>query len=102
MENVSFFSDLSATYVAFVEAPRMRRYAKLVSAPPWVHVADSEALETALQRLDSLDPETLSQLTEIVTTALLFGGRRRQEADGTYRRVWAYGFRERRLQRMMG
>ena len=92
----------------------MRRYAKLVSAPPWVHVAaprptseaqhlvivmqyisieatssihytikytllywstrrpeDSEALETGLQRLDSLDPETLSQLTEIVTTALL-------------------------------
>eukprot|EP00439_Symbiodinium_sp_Y106_P056433 s1195_g7.t3 len=57
MENVSFFSDLSATCVAFVEAPQMRRYAKLVASPQWVHVADSEAVETALQRLDSLDPK---------------------------------------------
>eukprot|EP00439_Symbiodinium_sp_Y106_P056205 s1195_g7.t2 len=74
MENVSFFSDLSATCVAFVEAPQMRRYAKLVASPQWVHVADSEAVETALQRLDSLDPKALSQLTEILTTALMFKG----------------------------
>ena len=32
---------------------------------------DSEAVETALQRLDSLDPKALSQLTEILTTALM-------------------------------